>query len=412
MLPLVIPGIDRFFHRNIDWLRLRWVFWGFSTAYVVLGLCMVFFRGSDMLDTQFRGGTQIVMQLKLGADEKPVTKTRRDIEEKLKEIGANASAGDEQLHRLAASSVLPVNPQSDGVTSDQFVVKSLATDATTVRNAIAEKFGDLLETQPALEFKGVRADTLKSAPVYQIVSPTLGEDLARPEFRDDVKSYLGGVAIVVEDIQPPQPLAEIKKRLERTRTTTEFSDTLVRQRNVIILEGDERAVKAAAIVVRDPAISVFDDEQRWSVEVESREWKLTRDALSVSSTAASVEVFSPTIARTFTAQAIVAFVLGFILIGIYIWVRFGSVSFALGGIIPLVHDVLTGDRLHCRRSVAAREPDHEQLRPQARNPALQDRPQHGRIAAHRHGLLAERLHHRHGPHPREPRQAALRHQKR
>src|SRR5690606_1713330 len=55
---------------------------------------------------------------------------------------------------------------------------------------------------------------------------------------------------------------------------------------------------------------------------------------------ASVDNFSPAIASTFRAQAIVAVVMSFMLITIYIWVRFGSVRYSLAALVTLLHDVM------------------------------------------------------------------------
>jgi SecD/SecF fusion protein len=343
MLPLAIPAIDRFFHRKVDWLRLRWVFWSFSAAYVLLGMGMVVFRGSEMLDTQFRGGSQISFKLKEGPDGHRLTMTRKEVEARLQALAPEGSKSDPELVRLAESSVLAVNPQSDGFTSDQFTIKTLAQNADVVNPAIARAFGDKLEATPPLGYVGhdVGPGDVRRAPVFEISSPIIGEDLGRPQFRDNVKPFVGGVAILLENIDPPQALTAIQDRLERTRQSPQFSDTLSRPRKIIVLDGDDKAVKTAVILVRDESVDLFNQQQTWETEVAGREWKLVQAGLGSSSSSASVEVFSAAIAKTFTAQAVVALGLGFLLVGIYIWVRFGALSYALAGIIPLFHDVLT-----------------------------------------------------------------------
>jgi SecD/SecF fusion protein len=343
MLPLAFPAIDRFFHRKIDWLRLRWVFWSFSALYVALGMGMVVFRGSEMLDTQFRGGSQIAFKLKETPDGKGrLTLTRADVEKRLHALAPPGQQNDPELTRLAESTVLAVNPQSDGVTSDQFTIKTLAQNAETVNTAVSRAFSDVLEATPPLSFTGhdVPPSDIRRAPAFPITSQNLGEDISRPAVRDNVKPFLGGVAVVLENITPVQSLTALNDRLERTRVSG-FSDTLSRDRKLLVLDGDDHAVKSAVLLVRDEAVNVFDDEQRWENEVAGREWRLVQTALGSGTSSASIEVFSPAIAKTFTAQAVVALGLGFLLVGIYIWVRFGTLAYALAGIIPLFHDVLT-----------------------------------------------------------------------
>jgi SecD/SecF fusion protein len=75
--------------------------------------------------------------------------------------------------------------------------------------------------------------------------------------------------------------------------------------------------------------------------VAGREWTLVREALTVVQTPASVTQFSPQIADSFRAQAIVATVLSFLMITIYVWVRFKGLRFSMAALVALVHDVLT-----------------------------------------------------------------------
>jgi len=56
---------------------------------------------------------------------------------------------------------------------------------------------------------------------------------------------------------------------------------------------------------------------------------------------ASVQSIGATVAATFKARAIAAMTLSFVLISIYIWVRFKSARYALGAIVSIVHDVLS-----------------------------------------------------------------------
>jgi len=337
MLPMAIPAIERLFHRNVDWIKLRKVFLVVSACYVGMGLFFVFYRGSDMLDNEFRGGTQVTLQFRQG--EQPVFMKRQDVQDRVVAIGRAASRGDE-LAQLEYADVLPENAQSDGITSDQFKVRTLATDQQSVVSSLVTAFSDYIQVQPALHVDGINQN-LRQAPVYRVIAGVLGEDIDRPKYRDDIKGFVGGAALVLEHIDPPPTLAALESRLARMRSDPDFSDTLARQHSVRILEGDERAVRAAVILVRDPTLSFFDNEGRWNSEVASREWDLAKRALGDATAPVSAQNFSPTIARSFKARAIVAVVMCFLIIAIYVWVRFGAINFALAAIVPLIHDVLT-----------------------------------------------------------------------
>lgn len=352
MLPMALPFIERALRPKINWLRLRWVFVAVSTVYVTFGLFMVALRGNHMLDNEFRGGTQVTIQFKHTPDGSGrLTMTRREVQDRVMEI-ADQADDESVLKILRTADVLPVDPQADGITSDRFKIKTVIEDQNVVKAAITSHFADMLEEKAALAFKGYEGGDvlppLRDAPVYRVLTGNLGEVIDRPEYRNDVSAYIGGVAILLDQIHlkgeglSKRPtLAGIKVRLDKLRRQPEYSDTLTRQRDVLVLEGTRDAVQTAVILVRDENLTFLDDEQTWDTEVATREWKLTATALTQLTTLAEVQNFSATIAQTFRARAIVAVVLSFILISIYIWVRFGSMRYSLAAIIALLHDVLT-----------------------------------------------------------------------
>jgi SecD/SecF fusion protein len=338
MLPMAIPALQRMLTPNINWLKLRWIFMSISAAYVLLGLGAVVFRGEKMLDNEFRGGTQVTLRFKETAGGTREQMTRVEVETRVREL---AKGGSGPLLALESAEVYPLNPGPDGVTSDQFVIKTVATEQGPIVDSIVRAFEDKLESKPALGFKGADTKDFRDGPVYRVTSKNLGQDIDRADVRDDVSAYLGGVAIVIGDIRPPVKLEALRDRLEVARSGSEFSDTLGRVRDIKILDGDENQVRSAVILSHDAGLSLFDNETRWETEVAAREWALVGEALTKASTPASVQSFSAVIAETFRAQAIVATILSFMMIGLYIWVRFKGARYSVAAVVALVHDVLT-----------------------------------------------------------------------
>jgi SecD/SecF fusion protein len=341
MLPMAIPSVQRVLTPSIDWLRLRYAFFAISAAYVLLGVGLIVFQGSKMLDNEFLGGTQVTIQLKpdpaapAGSGAR-VTMTRPEVAEAVSRLGSAAPEGS-QLRELRTAEVFPINPRADGVTSDRFTIKTLATDADAVTEAIVNEFADKLETKPPLEFVGAGEKELRRAPVFEVDRATLGDNINRPQVQDNVSEFIGGVAIVLEGLDPPPTLDALSRRLDLMRESQEYSDTLGRARQVVVIEGTEAAVGTAVVLVLDPEVN----RARRSEALSAREWRMTVDALTQTSTPASVHNFSPAIAATFQANAITAAVLSFFFIGIYIWVRFKTPRYALAAIVALVHDVVT-----------------------------------------------------------------------
>jgi len=341
MLPMAIPHFQEFLTPKIDWIRLRWIWVFVSGGLVGVGLVLAYVRGPVMLDTAFRGGTQI--EITLRNDPKtgqPLELKRQDIEDRVKAIADHAAAGD-ALRSLAESEILPVNPKDDGVTSSRFQIRTFEIDEREVREAITRDLADLVESRPALSFASRGEPDFKRAPVYKVLSNILGEDVDRPSLRDDVSPYFGGVAIVLDHLDPPVDKKSIEQRLNDTRLHKDFADTVSRKREVRVIDGSSDAVRAVVILVRDDSVTAFENEERWNVEVAAREWQLANRALGEASQLANVQSFSATIASTFKAQAIVAVVLSLLLLTIYVWVRFGAARWAAAATLPLFHDILS-----------------------------------------------------------------------
>ncbi len=341
MLPSSVPVIDKILEPKVQWLKLRPVFIIVSTFFVGLGLWMVYTQRAEMLDTEFRGGTQVTLQFKELPDGQRLSLTRQEVQDKVTEV-ASSFPTDDPMRKLGTADVLPIDPASDGVSSDLFMIKTTVTDSQTVVDELAKAFRDQIDTRPPVTFNGTEIEEIRLAPIYPLLSVTgvLGDDIDRPSFRDNVSGYLGGAAIIIDNINPPRPLDEIVARIENMRASPEFAGTISRQWEVRVLEGSPGSVSSAVLLVFDSSARYQDSPERWEIALAAEEWNLVRNALTSTTTLASVQSFSPAIAETFRAQALVAVTLSLLLITIYIWVRFGSVRYSMAAIICLVHDVL------------------------------------------------------------------------
>jgi SecD/SecF fusion protein len=335
MLPTVVPALQRALEPHINWLRLRPIFLTMSIAWVIISLLVARSVGPNMLDTEFRGGTQVTLQLGLDQNGKQRTMTRAEAGDKLKKLFTNG--GDLQRDRLSEGEVLPVNPQSDGVTSDKFRFRSLADNSNAVLTALQEAFHDVIQTEPALSFTGSDSEALPHN-VYPLTGNTASASVGIP-IPGEAPQYHGGVAILLSNIDPPVPLKQIEDRLERRRLS-DFSDTLERKREVRLLTGTDDEVKSAVILVLDPNISAFDNQDLFDREVMGREWSLVRSALAQAGQVADVQTFSPAVAESFKTKALLS-VLGSIgLLIIYIWFRYGTPRWALAATLPVLMDVI------------------------------------------------------------------------
>jgi len=337
MLPMAFKPLERMLKPNINWIGLRWVTSFISLGGVSLGIAMIISQGSNMLDTEFVGGTQVKLIFKESETDagKRMMMVRSQVEEMI-----HALAEDITLEPLRNAEVIPVNPQGDGVTSDTFNIKTTATNRDDIGRAVTAAFKEMLDVPPPLEFVSSEVEDFNNAPVYPIIKDRLGENIARPSLRNDVSAFSGGVAIYIENLSPVQSIEEIENRLNITRQKDDFTDIVGRKIDLIITEGSPEAVVSMAMVVLDSGLDFFSNPDAWRSEVAGREWDLIKASLSNSSDQLSIQTFSPAIAENFRATAFAAVVLSLLLILIYIWVRFGSVRYSAAAIVALTHDVL------------------------------------------------------------------------
>jgi SecD/SecF fusion protein len=342
MLPMAIPSLQKMLTPNVQWLRYRWVFLGISSVYVLLGLFAVFYQSSKMLDTEFLGGTKVTLAFKSDDRGTPVTLKRSEVEQRLRELAASFPK-ESELRNFEKADVIAIDPRDDGVTSDRFDIKIRTDTATgaTVLEALAPRFADVLPDKPALRFEASDRTERHLIPAYLIDRPTLGPCIDQPSVAYDSRPFLGGIAIIARDFTPALPLQELRDRWHATRSTPDYSDTLSRTTDIVILDGDEQAVRSAAFLVRDESVSLSSSDGEWSSRLRDREWSLVQEAFTHAQMPASVQSFSASVASTFRKDAILATIVSFFFIGIYIWVRFKTPRYSIAAVVALVHDVLT-----------------------------------------------------------------------
>jgi SecD/SecF fusion protein len=352
-LPIMIPAIDRILTPRINWVGMRPIATVISVLAVAASLVLVLSQGNDLLDTEFRGGTSITVQLRKDENGNQVTLKRADVQERIRSsydrLQAEASAGDASAARLVESlstlagrstTIVPINPEADGVTSGQFTIRTQVEDENALQQFVTRALAGDIDAQPALEFTGYNAGSLAEAPVYQIFEGNLGEALGRPEIRNDVSSYVGGAAILIENIEPAVSRETLLDRLQFVRSRADFAEIAASRRyELITLEGDNDSVRSAVLVVADRGVDIY-NEPVWRSRLAQVEWDIVQSALAQPTTLATVEKFSAAIAATFRAQATVATLLSLMLILIYIRLRFGSLRYSLAAVIGLIHTVI------------------------------------------------------------------------
>ncbi len=161
----------------------------------------------------------------------------------------------------------------------------------------------------------------------------------------DVQRYKGGVAMVFTDLDPPQTLAALEKRIREIRLQPEFDTFQWRDYELFGLGAgktvqNEAAYSKVAMVVVDPTVPYDEDAAKWEEMLAKPELNQAKLALRSEKSLRKVVQFAPTVAAASRTKATQAILLSLVAMAIYIWFRFGNVQFGLGAIVALVHDVV------------------------------------------------------------------------
>jgi SecD/SecF fusion protein len=164
--------------------------------------------------------------------------------------------------------------------------------------------------------------------------------------QEPAADFRGGVAIVIDQLDPPVTTTDVSERIGRMRAQPDWSSTAGRKTKVFGLEAADPAApqgaqKAVAILVSDSELNSLEmDLEIWDRDLAAQEWELVQQALTQQASLDQVSSFSPVVAENLAATAVVAVVLSLIGMLAYIWVRFGSFRFSFCTVLALVFNMI------------------------------------------------------------------------
>ena len=456
MLPSVFPALGRALSPNVNWVGKRYGFFVVSAIVALSGLGMLFARGENMLDIEFRSGTQVSFEVDYDLDGREVTPPdavdaevpqgveaplvpieeirtrlrlvadaaagnafpddleptearrsafkrlkvamdsfrehyRSEIEEKLdkaeqkytelRERYSNLSSASqganslreqlakaeldrneirselEELESLDPTQLADAQVVTQGTTAGSyasgFSISTLVQDSQFVSSMIKAAYSDLLDEPPRVRFDGIDLERHTRAPVYPVTATddqgnaVLGLSIDRLDVRNRVDDFLGGAAVVLEDVTPAASVEAIEQRVSRTLRQPPFDELGYRPFRVFGIDAagtDDQGrttYQTLALVFSDGATNyvespgAFDNADGLAAQM----WELTRSAAQRDASLESVASFSAQVSDTMRRRAIVAMALSLLAVVAYIWFRFGSIRYGLAAIAALVHDV-------------------------------------------------------------------------
>jgi SecD/SecF fusion protein len=379
---------------NINWMGLRHYFWVFSAAVMALGVVAMIWQGRNFLGIEFTGGTRAVVALKEGAlidgklpddglvrdlftakaqadgyeklyatsrVEKIITNRvsqfmededkNKDGRVTLKEWTENGRSPD--YFRLLAQRAGATDSLSRADLEKYLPAKSFQIEATETRvplfqQVAKEAFGDALAERQSIDFdlaKGLPA--ADSALKLELADDGLTRvtrdlaDRAEPRLRSLLQDADNGVLMAVR-VKTPSTQADIRDRIRDVEFQPDFSSLAVNRVEIFPLkpapieEGADKYLSFAVIVAPgDPAAVA--NASAWNLLAQS-EFKLVEEAIHRKEAMVVVN-FDPAVAAQAKQLAVVAMVLAWIAMIVYLWVRFGQFRWGLAAVLCLVHDV-------------------------------------------------------------------------
>ena len=357
MLPVVIPAIHRLLQPSIDWIRWRRVFQVFSLVLAVTGLWLFISRGSDMLETEFRGGVSLTMSTRAAEGNEPASASGAlllplsEVRERLRAVGEAAPAGT-PVSELRNATVLTSGETTPDVEASAFQVKVANPPGTTDENAIesaiisavVKEFSSQLDVIRPVQFSG-EGEEAYAQRTFALEKARVGESIGRAELNVPTGDFRGGVAVVIENVDPAITAEDVAERIQRMRSQPDFADALSRRTEVIGLTAanpsdPSQGYSDFVVLVRDDEINSMEmDLEVWDTQLAKREWELISAALSREASLQQVSSFSPTVAQNLVASAIVAVILSLLGMLVYIWVRFGNLWYSLAAVTALCFNI-------------------------------------------------------------------------
>lgn len=333
-LPLTFPKWDKMLRPNIDWMKLAGPFIAFSVIAITVGtiLFVIKVRQGRMFDIEFAGGTSVQFELK---QPMPIDQVRK-----------LAEAGDPNA--MPSPSVVSV-----GGDQTTYEISTPNPNSVAVRDAVLRVMRDqngqpLMKVEVPSQFdnSGKSAEQVMNSAILPI-DDVLSKSMAAGDWAGGFKvvnagQYRGGVAIVLNHINPPLSPNAIADRVRQEQLQLNSNDPGARVDFTVESpygSHSDRATSEAVVLANDENLPYSKDKTKWEEQIAAPLWKLTNDAVNRPAQLQQVRTFDAQVAGDTTIDALKALVLSILVIMAYIWFRFGNLKYGTATVVALVHDV-------------------------------------------------------------------------
>jgi SecD/SecF fusion protein len=152
----------------------------------------------------------------------------------------------------------------------------------------------------------------------------------------NAENYLGGAAIVLNNLNPPLKVSEIKDRLDRARLSGD--ETKYHDFTVVSPNPTDQPTSMAVVLTSDPTLPYDKDQAKWLEDLVTPMWKLIGQTINRQAQLQKVNNFDAQVAGDTQTAAIMSLVLSSLVIMAYIWFRFGNLKYGTATVLAMLHD--------------------------------------------------------------------------
>jgi SecD/SecF fusion protein len=323
---------------NLDFLSKRFWFIGASAVLIAVGMAAFSYRGRDNLDIDFSGGTMVTFSFVKPQQIDEI----RTILQQVPELGTATS-----LERLQLAGETQASD-----TGRRFRIRTKEQDIVKVRKAVSEaldKTGHEL-VRVTMQF----GDVVEVPKTGQRAAAGTGDDTPPvPAVADDA-AFAGGRQVALTFYSSVEPAAGTQDAVITAATARDYADVALRALKKE--NGEPKYADPEALVdvsITKPLDSVETPEgPQQSTQMRLRASPVIAQAdleaalRSMQTNFAEhplfdeVNSFDSAVAGDMQRSAIIAILASMVAIVLYVWFRFQSFAFGVGGVVALVHDVL------------------------------------------------------------------------
>lgn len=335
-LPLTFPKWDKLLKPNIDWMSFAWVFYAFSAVALTIGLILfsIKVRQGQMFDIEFAGGTSVQFDL-----QHPMSKDQ--LNDRLQHSGYDVLK--------SANPVALGNPENGKYTSFDLLTPN--TNAVAVRDAVMGTLRGDLKLELPSTFAGAgpggtapKLEEVLGKQVLPVSDQTKwpnGPD-GKPFRPDNWGEYRGGVAIVLQNIDPRLTPGQITDRINRQQLEA-APNQAASERYPFVVEspyGPTRGTDLAIVLSKNPNLLYEKDPKQWDELFAGPLWKTVVEGVDRPAQLKEVRNFDAQVAGDAQTNALLALSLSILVIMAYIWIRFGNLKYGTATMVALLHDTL------------------------------------------------------------------------